>query len=91
MRKFLLEILLLGVTLIIFGFSIKQLLKETPYTLKLPEGFPPPKIPEENKLTVERIKLGKMLFYDKILSLDKSISCGTCHAPSHVSNSSLQL
>jgi cytochrome c peroxidase len=51
------------------------------YELPIPRGFPKPDVPEENFLTEERVKLGKMLFYDKLLSSDTSISCGTCHAP----------
>lgn len=52
-----------------------------PYVLKIPVGFPAPLIPADNELTVERIKLGKKLFYDKILSSDSTISCASCHAP----------
>ncbi|MCF6309691.1 MAG: c-type cytochrome [Sulfurimonas sp.] len=32
-----------------------------------------------NPMTVAKIKLGKKLFFDKNLSLDRSISCATCH------------
>ncbi|HEX6225782.1 MAG TPA: cytochrome-c peroxidase, partial [Chryseolinea sp.] len=55
--------------------------KETPYDLKIPQGFPRPNIPEDNALTKERVLLGKKLFFDKILSKDKSVSCSTCHEP----------
>lgn len=51
----------------------------TPYDLMIPQGFPNMKIPENNPLTVEGIKLGKMLFYDPILSGDSTIFCGSCH------------
>lgn len=40
-----------------------------------------PAIPTNNPLTVEGIKLGKKLFFDKILSKDNSQSCATCHKP----------
>lgn len=33
----------------------------------------------QNKLTKEKIELGKDLYYDKILSKNKDISCATCH------------
>src|SRR6185437_5402820 len=36
-------------------------------------------IPANNPLTVEGVKLGRMLFYEKMLSADNSISCGSCH------------
>ncbi len=52
---------------------------EKPYVLNLPVGFPEPMIPADNALTVDRIELGKKLFYDTILSLDKSLSCASCH------------
>ncbi|HBF21243.1 MAG TPA: cytochrome-c peroxidase [Cryomorphaceae bacterium] len=52
----------------------------TPYILQIPEGFPPnPNIPADNPMTVEGVKLGRFLFYDKRLSKDLSMSCGSCH------------
>ncbi len=39
-------------------------------------------IPEDNPMTVEGIALGRMLFYEKKLSGDNSMSCGTCHQQS---------
>lgn len=51
----------------------------TPYQLQIPKGFDEPEIPSENQLSQERVALGKMLFFDPILSRDSSISCGTCH------------
>ena len=35
--------------------------------------------PEDNKFSEDRYALGKLLFYDPILSLDSSISCNSCH------------
>ena len=49
------------------------------YKLEIPEGFPKPVFPEGNELTQERIDLGRMLFYDPILSLDSTVSCASCH------------
>ena len=37
--------------------------------------------PKENKLTPQRIELGKLLYFDTRLSLDNTISCATCHHP----------
>jgi len=54
----------------------------TAYSLKLPAHFfyiSTPIIPEDNPLTVEGIALGKKLFFEKKLSKDNSISCGSCH------------
>ncbi len=47
--------------------------------LEVPIGFPQPKFPKGNEFTVERWKLGKKLFYEKALSINNSISCGSCH------------
>ena len=51
---------------------------ETPYAIDAGR-FPDPKIPEDNPLTVEGVKLGKMLFYDARLSKDGSQACASCH------------
>lgn len=53
----------------------------TPYTLKIPSHFPQMTIPADNPMTEEGVLLGRMLFYEKKLSLDRTISCGSCHAP----------
>lgn len=52
---------------------------QTVYDLTTPSGFPTMKIPLDNPMTVEKIALGKKLFFDPILSRDKSISCASCH------------
>lgn len=49
------------------------------FNLNTPVGFPKIKIPATNLLTVEGIALGRKLFYDPILSLDNTQSCGSCH------------
>lgn len=53
----------------------------TPYDLVIPEGFPPPEIPEDNPLSVEGVELGRRLFFDPILSIDSTRSCASCHRP----------
>lgn len=47
--------------------------------LSFPTGFPEPKIPEDNPLTVESIELGRHLFYDTNLSSNTKQACATCH------------
>jgi len=37
--------------------------------------------PKDNKLTPERIELGKLLYFDTRLSKSGEISCATCHHP----------
>ena len=36
-------------------------------------------IPEDNPMTEQGIELGRMLFYEKMLSVDNSMSCASCH------------
>ncbi len=51
-------------------------------SLDTPAHFPePPAFPERNPLTEQGIELGRMLFYDPILSANGSVSCATCHNP----------
>ena len=50
-----------------------------PYTLKQPSNFVPPFIPADNPMTVEGIRLGRHLFYEKRMSIDNTVSCATCH------------
>lgn len=51
----------------------------TPVTLERPTLFPSLDDFSYNPMTREGIALGKKLFYDKSLSSDNSISCGSCH------------
>lgn len=54
-----------------------------PVTIKAPLGLPPVPTPADNPPTAETIALGRRLYYDPILSSDKTVSCATCHAPEH--------
>ena len=36
-------------------------------------------VPDDNPTTVEGVALGRRLFYEKALSANQQISCGTCH------------
>ncbi len=47
----------------------------------LPLGLPPLKIPDDNPMTPEKVELGKMLYFDKRVSKDGTVSCATCHDP----------
>ncbi len=49
--------------------------------IKVPLGLPPMVIPADNPPTAETIALGRRLFYDPILSADRSVSCASCHSP----------
>jgi len=55
--------------------------KFTPYEFKMSATFPIPDLPRDNPLTVERVTLGKTLFFDKRVSINDRQSCADCHAP----------
>lgn len=38
-------------------------------------------IPDDNPLTAGKIELGEMLYFDKRLSADNTVSCASCHHP----------
>ncbi len=53
-------------------------LDETPYDFRR-GALPAPNLPEDNALTVAKVQLGRMLFYDVKLSKDGSQACADCH------------
>lgn len=54
----------------------------------LPEPLGSDDFPIQN---TEQVKLGQLLFHDKILSGNRNISCGTCHHPRHFGGDGLSL
>jgi cytochrome c peroxidase len=46
-----------------------------------PLGLPNVPIPANNPISVEKIALGRKLFYDRRLSLNSTFSCAMCHVP----------
>jgi len=60
----------------LFAFVIKESL------FSVPENFPQPVYDfSKNHLTESKILLGRILFYDPILSKNNTISCESCHSP----------
>lgn len=49
--------------------------------MEIPEGFPEMPVPADNVFSQERWDLGKKLFFDPVMSIDSSVSCGSCHKP----------
>ena len=47
--------------------------------VELPCGFPIPRESEDNPLSVEKIELGRLLFYDRNMSFNQTQSCADCH------------
>lgn len=58
----------------------EKLYKPEKYELVYPAGMLAPTIPAGNPMTVQGVKLGRMLFYEKRLSGNNSMSCASCHA-----------
>jgi cytochrome c peroxidase len=55
----------------------------TALSIEVPEGVPAMPVPPDNPTTVEGVRLGRLLFYDPILSGDSTQACGTCHAQTY--------
>ncbi|ORU90871.1 MAG: hypothetical protein A6F71_07945 [Cycloclasticus sp. symbiont of Poecilosclerida sp. M] len=43
-----------------------------------PLGLPPTPVPSNNPVTVEKVSLGRKLFFDRRLSLNNTFSCAMC-------------
>lgn len=50
-------------------------------SLETPLGLPAMAHPSDNPPTVEKIELGRKLFFDRRLSINGTMSCGMCHVP----------
>ena len=48
-----------------------------------PETLPEVIDPADNPSSPSKIKLGKLLFFDPILSGERDVACATCHHPNH--------
>ncbi len=59
--------------------------------MHIPEGFPSMPEPDDNQFSLKRWTLGKRLFYDKQLSKNNTISCGSCHHAALAFSDSLAL
>lgn len=73
-------------TYFVFALLIWSCSDDTKINTPTPYQFIPPvhfgdnyEIPENNSFTVEGIALGRNLFYEKQLSRNSQISCGSCH------------
>ncbi len=73
---------LLSVVIMIFILSCIIIAAKNVYAINLKSFIlKPVPIPKNNLQTKEKIKLGKMLFFDDRLSGDGSLSCASCHVP----------
>ncbi len=49
----------------------------------LPLGLDLCQLPPDNPLTDTKVRLGRRLFFDPILSADGTVACASCHQPDH--------
>ena len=77
------KFLILGLLLLFISCKKEEkkgVVMGTEYKLEYPayfgENFT---IPDDNPITNEGVELGRRLFYDKILSKNRNISCASCH------------
>ncbi|MEM7476540.1 MAG: cytochrome c peroxidase [Planctomycetota bacterium] len=71
-------------TLLVFlqvSFASLPISATEPDLDKVPLGLKPLKKLRSNPQTLEKIELGKQLYFDKRLSADNTISCASCHDP----------
>ena|SRR5688572_15791646 len=79
----------MGMTAAVLGLASRVLAGEvvsvSGATISLPLGLQADAayVPEENPPTPARVALGRLLYFDKRLSIDQTVSCATCHDPAH--------
>jgi cytochrome c peroxidase len=54
----------------------------TGWSWSLPTYVQVPKVPADNAMSVERVELGRFLFYERRLSGNGTMACSTCHQQS---------
>jgi cytochrome c peroxidase len=80
--------LVAAISLFIFGRlgdAGGETLAQSSAALQLPRGLSRSGlvIPPDNPMTAEKVELGRLLFFDRRLSVDDTVACATCHAPEH--------
>lgn len=71
-------LLAVGISRVFAGDAVASPAAQLP---KVPLGLPAVPVPDNNPLTLEKIELGKQLYFDRRLSSDNSVSCADCHDP----------
>lgn len=66
------------ISFVLFLCSFQQIQQEL---FSVPKDWPAPKYDfSQNELTAEKLLLGRVLFYDPILSSNNEFSCASCHS-----------
>ncbi|PQJ15780.1 cytochrome-c peroxidase [Aureicoccus marinus] len=79
MQKYYTYLIILLMLTLIMSFSKLEIVADR-YTGLSPLPFSA-SAPKDNPITDEKIELGKLLFFDPILSGNNKISCSSCHSP----------
>jgi len=74
--------LFLVIIVVVLACQQTQQKTDKEITLKTPSFFPKITFPENNTPTRLRVELGRRLFYEKKLSANETMSCGSCHVTS---------
>ncbi len=66
---------------LIIGFAFAAFVADKDALFVVPQNWTAPSYDfKNNALTIDKIELGRRLFYDPILSRDNTISCNSCHS-----------
>lgn len=68
--------------LVLFGLILSAFVSVDKSLFEAPHNWPKPAYDfSKNPLSKEKILLGRVLFYDPILSINNTTSCASCHSP----------
>lgn len=73
------KLALLFVFISLLVMSVSSSITTTPYKFPQLRFFPKMPVSAKNPVTNEGVELGRYLFYDSILSIDRTMSCASCH------------
>ena len=64
---------------IVIGLGIWWFLPDPGYDWPIESPLPIPDVPADNPMSDVKVELGRRLFYDTRLSINRTTSCATCH------------
>jgi cytochrome c peroxidase len=64
---------------LLWAVALTAGLQAADFDWNLPKGFPRPLVPANNPMSLEKVELGRYLFYDKRISFNGQQSCASCH------------
>ena len=80
--RYIVAMLVAAVAMVLLSCDTSFMSEPVPWEgLQAPPGFEAVPFPKDNEPTLERIELGRRLFFDTRLSRDFTVSCASCHRP----------